>query len=195
MNAELRKELLEMAENDLATRARLSAEGELHKGYDVEMESVHLANARRLEAIIRRHGWPGSDLVGDDGSEAAWLIVQHAISLPEFVRRCLEELGTAVNEGRALPSHYAHLYDRIAFFEGRPQRYGTQSDWDALGQMRVWKLEDEARVNQFRREAELPPLESLVRDAGEIGEEPPADPDERIKQFLDWARETGWREA
>lgn len=195
MNEALRKELLDMAARDAATRARLAASGELFDGYAPEMETVHLANAKRLGEIIDEHGWPGIEMAGADGADAAWLIVQHAISLPEFSRRCLEEIGRAVNDGLAPPSHYAFLYDRIAFFEGRPQRYGTQSDWDAAGKMRVWRLEDEGRVNIFRAEAGLDPLERLEHDADEIDEPPPRDPDERAKQFVDWARETGWREA
>jgi hypothetical protein len=65
---------------------------------------------------------------------AAWQIVQHAIGDPEFQRRSLELVRGAARRGDADPLQVAMLDDRILFFEGRLQLYGTQFDWDANGQ-------------------------------------------------------------
>ena len=39
--------------------------------------------------IIEEFGWPLQSVVGKDGSEAAWLIVQHAVLEPEFQEECI----------------------------------------------------------------------------------------------------------
>src|SRR5688500_12493537 len=84
MNEALRRELLSLREEDMRVREQLSADGSLFEGYHPHMEAVHRHNAARLREIIGEYGWPGASLVGTDGAEAAWLIVQHAISEPEF---------------------------------------------------------------------------------------------------------------
>lgn len=184
---------MEMAAEDARVREELAATGELFDGYCPKMEAVHLANAAELEKIIDEYGWTGKSLVGKDGAEAAWLIVQHAISLPEFSRRCLNLIENAVKEGEAEPYQFAYLQDRINFLEGKPQRFGTQSDWSEEGKMQVWTLEDEEKVNEFRAEVGLKPLENLIWENEETKENQPKDFAKRQKESLDWAKKTGWR--
>ncbi|MCA1640229.1 MAG: hypothetical protein LC768_18215, partial [Acidobacteria bacterium] len=83
--------------------------------------------------------------------------------------------------------------DRICFFENRPQRYGTHSDWNESGKMEVWKLEDEVRVNEYRTEIGLKPLKSLTWEMDETRENKPKDWRKRQDEFLKWTKETGWR--
>ena len=74
-NELLRSEIVAMAENDLAVREELIADGSLtNQGYHPRMEAVHKRNASRLTLIIDRYGWPGISLVGEDGARAVWLI-------------------------------------------------------------------------------------------------------------------------
>lgn len=49
----------------------------------------------RLKAIIDRHGWPGKSLVGEDGAQSAWLLVQHADVDLAFQERCLTLMRAA----------------------------------------------------------------------------------------------------
>ena len=58
-------------------------------------------------AMIEEHGWPGNSLVGEDGSHAAWFILQHSIERPDLQRRCLPLLSTAVANGEAAPAQAA----------------------------------------------------------------------------------------
>src|SRR3954447_14617509 len=133
MNKQLREQLLQLVTEDRRVRAQLAATGELFQGYAPQMAEVHLHNAQVLEAMIKTWGWPGKSLVGEEGAGDAWLIVQHAIGSPSFQRWCLPLLKEAVAHGEAEPAQVALLEDRIAFFERRPQRYGTQFDWDEEG--------------------------------------------------------------
>ncbi|HEX8290458.1 MAG TPA: DUF6624 domain-containing protein [Pyrinomonadaceae bacterium] len=186
--------LLGMAEEDRRVRAELAATGELFRGYAPRMEEVHRRNARVLESIIDRYGWPGKSLVGDDGADAAWLVLQHAVGSPQLQRRCLAVLREAVARGEMEPAHLAYLEDRICFFERRPQRYGTQFDWDERGRLSPWLLEDPERVDEYRLSVGLGPLAERLEQARREtadGAKPP-DPEGRKEEMLAWAKSVGW---
>jgi hypothetical protein len=183
-----------MLDEDTRVREDLAATGELYDGYAPRMAEVHARHARELEAIIDEYGWPGRALVGDDGAHAAWVVLQHAIARPRLMRRGHLLLQEAVSRGEADPAHAAALEDRIRCFEQRPQRYGTQFDWDEHGRMSPLPLEDPARVNAYRREVGLCPLEERLEQVRAVlGRElPPADSQGRRRAALDWARSVGW---
>src|SRR5262245_25282419 len=155
---ELRAELLAMAEEDQRVRAELAADGSLFDGYHPRMAEVHRQNAARLSALLDQHGWPGAAVVGEDGSAAAWLVLQHAIGDPPVMCRGLELLAR-LEPGTVDPVQLAMLEDRIRAFEGRPQRYGTQYDWDDRGQLSPLPIEDPGSVDDRRRAIGLGPLE------------------------------------
>jgi hypothetical protein len=193
LDAELRRRLLEMAEEDGRVRSELAATGELFEGYAPRMAEVHRRNARELEAVIEARGWPGKSLAGDDGARAAWLILQHAIGDPELQRRCLPLLREAVARGEMEPAHAAYLEDRICFFERRPQPYGTQFDWDEEGRMSPWTVEDPEGVDERRRSVGLGPLaERVAQTRAEMSEPAPPDLEKRRAEMLAWAKSVGW---
>lgn len=162
-NRDLFEDLERMVDEDNRVRAELAAAGELSGGYHPRMEAVHRDNARRLKEIIAEHGWPGRSLVGDEGATYAWLILQHAISDPEFQRHGLELLKAAVARGDAPASHVAYLEDRIRTFEGRPQLFGTQFGFDAFGELTPLPIEDPEHVNERRRALGLDTIEHRTR--------------------------------
>jgi hypothetical protein len=195
--AELRRELLVMAEQDLRVRAELATEGSLFDGYHPRMQAVHDAHAARLEAITDAVGWPGESQVGRDGAAAAWLIVQHAIARPAVQRRAPTALQAAVARGTAPALQGAMLEDRIRTFEGRPQRYGTQLDWDASGELSPLPIEDPAGLDARRRSVGLGPLAAALVDqrraAAEAQERQPAEWVARQREMEAWLRAVGWR--
>jgi len=187
--------LVALAARDLETRERLAADGSLFDGYHPEMEAVHKANARELDAIIAAVGWPGAALAGEEGAEAAWLIAQHAIGLPRFQRKCFDLLKAASAAGEAPAWQMAMMLDRIRVNEGRVQVYGTSFDWDEDGQLSPRPIEDPDGVEQRRAEVGLEPLEAAkarirARDGSQT---PPADLAEHRRRMDAWAREVGWR--
>jgi hypothetical protein len=197
VNHLLRDELLSMAAEDRRVRAELMAEGSLGDGYHPRVEEVHRRNAARLKEIIEHHGWPGRSLVGEDGAHAAWFILQHAIGEPALQRRGLGLLREAVAAGEAPAIQAAYLEDRIRFFEGRPQVYGTQYDWDEAGELSPHPIEDIGGVDERRRAVGLGPLEEHTRrmreDVARSGEGPPADRVGHRRKMEEWARSVGWR--
>lgn len=194
---DLRQLLLSLARRDLETRQRLAADLSLFDGYHPEMREVHEENAAILDGIIEERGWPTSGMVGEDGAEAAWLIVQHAIALPLFQRKCLELLQDAAAAGSVPPWQAAYLLDRILIYEGKPQVYGTGFDWDEDGLMSPRPIADPAGVDERRSAVGLPPLaEATARHRLQVESEKqpkPASYAERQRNFDDWVRSVGWR--
>lgn len=148
MNAELRDELLGMHDHDLRVRRELIERGELYgphlprDWYHPRMAEVHRANNARMNAILDEHGWPGHSLAGENGAEAAWLIVQHAILDPELQPRALALLEQAVKDGEAPARHHAMLTDRVLMEAGEPQIYGSIHVGNPDGGLMPWPIRD-----------------------------------------------------
>ena len=100
-------------------RAELAASGELFDiGYEPRMARVHERNARRLLRTIDSVGWPGTDLVGPDGAEAAWIIPgevedpqqlgerRRAVGLPPLAEQMEAARSRATSEGDRPPADY-----------------------------------------------------------------------------------------
>jgi len=194
--ATLATELIAMANTDDELRARLLDCGDLFGGYHPQMRALHERNAARLLAIVRAHGWPTIDRVGRKASESAWRIAQHSISRPDVMRAALASIEAA-GEGLVEKRQLAYLEDRIAVFEGRPQRFGTQIDWDDDGRLSPVSLADPARVDQLRASVGLSPLaEQLAKaraGARREGERVPSDLAAYRAASNAFAREVGWR--
>jgi hypothetical protein len=192
MNEALRAELVAMRAEDLRVREELLKSGELGNGYAPSMEAVHRKNAQRLREIIAGYGWPDTQLAGSEGALAAWFIAQHAIGEPDFQRYALALIQEKVNHGEVPPAQEAYLSDRVAMYEGRPQRYGTQSLPWLDGQYRRWKTEDPEHLNERRAAMGLPPVED---DPPET--EPTSEArilyQKWLKGYEEWLHRTGWR--
>lgn len=188
MRDDLRRELVALATEDARVREELAADGSLFEGYHPRMEEVHRGNGLRLATILDEVGWPGRSVVGPEAAEAAWRIVQHAIGDPALQRRCLVLLQDAAARGEAPAWQPAMLEDRIRYFEGRPQIYGTQLEADDEGVLHPYQTEDPERVNERRRTVGL---EALSDDLGRIP--PRADRARFDSEYRAWLRRVGWR--
>lgn len=193
MRTDLRDQLLALAREDDRVRERLAKGGSLFAGYHPEMEELHRTNADHLRAIVNEIGWPGRSAVGEDGAHAAWQILQHAIGEPALMRGMLPAVQQAAADGEASKVDLAMLEDRIRVFEGRPQRYGTQVDWDEAGMWMVpmGTVEDPGSVDARRRAVGLEPM--VWRRPPPPDEEPPEDVEARRREMDAWARRVGWR--
>ena len=150
---ELRSELLAMMEEDQAEQT-----GEL-------ATNNYTARTERLAEILDEHGWPGFDLVGEDGSTAAWVIAQHADLDPDLQQQALELLRAAAEEGQASKGDLAYLEDRVAVAAGEDQQYGTQMRCAEDGSPApATPIADESSVDERRAEAGLPPLEDYLAE-------------------------------
>lgn len=196
MSEELRRRLIGMAAEDARLRDELLRGGSLFEGYNARAAELHARNGRELAAIVEQAGWPGRALVGEDGAEAAWRVLQHAVGSPPLQRGCLPLLRRAAARGEVPGAYPAWLEDRIAFSERRPQRYGTQFDWDRVGRMSAWPIDEPEDVDERRAAVGLPPVAEQQRRIREQvareGERPPADYERRQREIREWAWKVGW---
>jgi hypothetical protein len=161
----LREELLKRREVDQAIRNELIAKGSQHRDKAIlaRMEKIDADNTARMKQIIQQFGWPGPDLVSDDGTEAAFILVQHAEYA--FQKETLPLVRDAYRAGRLPGQFYALLLDRVLVREGKPQVYGTQAKgfdkWRGKEPV-LEPIEDEANVDKRRAEVGLPPLSEYL---------------------------------
>lgn len=185
-----------MKRADLELRQILLETGELNDGYNPEMEALHLKNTSELERIIDDIGYPTIAKIGKEASDAAWLVIQHSISNPGFMRRCLRLMEKEKEQGLIDPINVAYLSDRIAVFQGLPQLYGTQYDWDLHGLLSPNPYDDIKLVNQRRASIGLTSLEEntiqIRARTEQEGGKPPSDLKTRTKAYNSWREKVGW---
>jgi len=182
-----------MRAEDLRVRQELLDAGELGGAYVPRMEAIHIKNAARLRELIAEHGWPAEDIAGKDGAEAAWIITQHAIGEPDFQKHALRLLNECATAGRTPAWHAAYLEDRIAMYEGRPQRYGSQwFDDQRDGRARPWKMSNPERVDEFRASVGLPPLHPIPPPGPDLPEDQRKAIEENQRWWAEWLASKGW---
>jgi len=190
------KKIIELKNADFILRARLIQNAQHSEGYNEEMEALHNDNAKMLNEIIDRIGYPTSDKVGKEASEAAWLVIQHSIAQPSFMKKCVKLLEKEVEQHKADPIDLAYLSDRIAVFEGKPQLYGTQFDWDENGELSPDPFDNLTKVNDRRRSVRLNTLDEQTQIMREQvkneNQTPPKDFEKRKQKYDQWRKIVGW---
>jgi hypothetical protein len=162
-NPALRQELLERVERDQAIRNEWIKIGidKADSAFIARIQKFDADNTARMKQIVKQYGWPGPELVGNDGAEAAFLLVQHADADHAFQKEMLPLVREAYLAKKLTGQDYALLLDRVLVREGKPQVYGTQTkpshEWKGK-QPELAPIEDEANVDKRRAEVGLPPL-------------------------------------
>ena len=110
-------------------------------------------NLIKVNKVLSEGGFPRKSQVGEFATLAVWLVFQH--NSLEHQEVFLPQMEEAVRNGDVAPKYLAMLKDRIDVREGRPQKYGTQLGNDG----KICPLLDASRVNEWREEVGLPPLE------------------------------------
>lgn len=190
------QKIIDLKNRDLVVREKLVKSGQLGDGYNEEMKELHNRNAELLNDIIDEIGYPTIKKVGKEANEAAWLVIQHSIVKPAFMKKSAALLEIAVNENNADPKSLAYLIDRIAVLEGKPQLYGTQFDWDETGNLNPNLYDDLIKVNERRKSIGLNTLEEqtevIRRQAKNENQSPPADFGKRKQEIEEWKKTVGW---
>ncbi len=171
---ELAGELVAMAAADQQVRSELVAFIQDHPGEDpslqlaLRMLSLDAENTARIQTIVAEHGWPTSELVGREASRAAWLLVQHADSAPDFQAAVLGELEPLLAEGAIDRRDYALLTDRVLVAREQAQRYGTQYVTRTVEGVPVFApatpIEDPANLDARRASMGLEPHADYVEE-------------------------------
>lgn len=160
--AALRRELLKRVEEDQAIRNDLTSKGveKLDEAILARMQAIDTSNTEFMRVIVRQYGWPTPPLVGRDGTEAAFLLVQHANLA--FQKEMLPLVKKAYKSGDLSGQSYALLLDRVLVGQGKRQVYGTQAKLKG-NEFVPDPIEDEANVDKRRAEVGLPPLSEYLK--------------------------------
>jgi hypothetical protein len=198
-NADLRSELLAMCADDQAAVGAFLADADNHRHQFGRMQTIRSgtpwpyalleweppedapATARRvislvnthtarLRGIVTEYGWPGRSLVGEDGADAAWLLLQHVNSRvttirsaagDDFCRSCVMLLRDAVMRGEAHPRHLAAIADSLRLGDDEPPEFASlpdQYERDDHGRpVFRWNV-NVTEIDQRRAAIGLPPL-------------------------------------
>ena len=118
-------------------------------------------NVIKVTRILDEYGWLGPEVVGNRGSNALFLVIQHAEI--ETQEKYLPMLKQAAMDGKAEPGMLAYLQDRIAIRKGERQIYGSQLGKDPeTGESYVMPLTDPEHVNERRAEVGLGTIEEYI---------------------------------
>ena len=147
----LRLKLLKIRESDQNIRNQFlqaysseSRNQQLVDSLSLEMHRIDSLNQMAICDILDHRGFVGRSVVGN-ACETFWLVIQHAPL--ELEKKYLPVFQKAAAQHDLMPSQVAMMEDRIAMFEGRPQKYGTQMYEDANGKMVLWDVLDPSKVN------------------------------------------------
>lgn len=165
-NTALYTELLAMQMADQEVRTRLidvmKSGQQPSPALRQELARIDRGHAARMWQIINQYGWPTRTEVGHEGASAAWLIVQHADHDVKLQKKALALMEPLVKKGEADGSDFALLFDRVRVNSGQKQRYGTQMH-EVNGMYEMKPLENPKKVDQWRKEVGLPPLEDYFK--------------------------------
>jgi hypothetical protein len=123
-------------------------------------------NLRELEVLLTVKGWPERSKVGSEAASAAFYILQHSNATAQEKYLPLFEKACRANEGDW--RQYALMFDRMRMNRNKPQRFGTHAYMDprAGKTNHLYPLEDELRVDEWRKEIGLEPLDEYLRKSG-----------------------------
>jgi len=169
----LAAEINAMAKVDQQVRQKLIDQGVFSKptpdGFKEMMEIDH-RDTERMKWIVKEFGWPTPEMVGREASANAWLLVQHADADLPFQQRCLELIEPLARTHVIPGSNYVYLFDRVRVNTGRIQRFGTLGK-DQGGVVWIQPVEDPKRVDAWRKQYGLEPLEEYAKGLAQVMKE------------------------
>ncbi len=124
------------------------------------MQYVDSINHVEICNILETRGWVGKDIVGD-ACQVFWLVIQH--TSVESQQKYLPLFREAVERGEMQASAVAMMEDRVAVFEGKPQKYGSQVQRGEDGKYTPFELLDATKVDEWRAEVGMQPLDEYLK--------------------------------
>ncbi len=119
------------------------------------------SNRTKIEAILNKYGWLGTDRIGEEGNATLFLVIQHSDLVVQ--ERYLPMMRDAVKRGNAKSNSLALLEDRVALRQGKRQIYGSQVSWNMkTNEYYVLPLNDPDNVDKRRAEVGLQALSDYL---------------------------------
>lgn len=135
------------------------------KEWKATKDSIYRSNQVRAEQILNKYGYPGYDILGENGTYLYFALVQHADHDPEFQKRALNMMRQEVEYQNASPQDFAFLTDRVELNTGGKQIYGTQVTYNLIsGKASPRPTIDPDQINERRAKVGLEPIETYLAD-------------------------------
>jgi hypothetical protein len=118
-------------------------------------------NQMELDALIDKYGWPRIRDVGMEAARAAFTIILHSDS--KLINKHIASIKRMCEEKELPWERYATIYDRALWYENKPQKYGTHTQYnEEKGAEELYPLENASRVDEWRSEIGLEPLKDYL---------------------------------
>jgi len=138
-------------------RAKYGMQSLEAKKQDSTTHLIRASNLIEIDKILKKHGWPGEDKIGEEGAHSLFAIIQHANmnTRPKYVPIIQE----AVKNGNCRARYLAGIEDRIATDNGELQIYGDQVKYYPLTEtFDVWPIINPENVDKRRASIGLQPI-------------------------------------
>ena len=126
-----------------------------------ESKNTDIENTNKLKEIINSYGFPTLKMVGIDGMEAVFYLLQHSNSDINWMESQLSNVEQSEKNGDMNKSDLAYFIDRIMTLKNNTQLYGTQFiNIDFQNNSIQWiPIEDNLNLNIRRKKMNLMPIE------------------------------------
>jgi hypothetical protein len=164
VNEDLQSQLIKMAQQNQQVRQSLEKYNteNIPPALQTLASQIDKLQTQTLKEIITLHGWPTKKKVGEKGTQAAFILVQHSKNLvfqqdmlPLIIQSFLDKGGIAGKD-------VARFTDSVSIRLGKKQVFGTQVKW-IDGKVVFAPIENEDSVNLLRAQMGMPPLEEYKR--------------------------------
>jgi hypothetical protein len=129
-------------------------------------EEVDKPHTKRLNEIVQKYGVPDAKLVGAEGMEAYYLLLQHSNDLT-LKQKSLKGIEKAFKAKLLSPADYANFTDRLLVNLGKPQIYGANFDIKN-GKMVMSPTKDMKNLDRRRKAIGLPPIAEYMKMLEEV---------------------------
>ncbi len=122
-----------------------------------------------LKKVVDKYGWLTISKFGKDVSYQVGILVTHTQD-KKFAQKCLRLMEENIDD--IDKTNFAIVYDKVMISAGKLQKYGTKlkSYFKDNGEVvtEVMPLENPEKVEEFRRQVGLPPLEEYIRNSEKL---------------------------
>lgn len=125
-----------------------------------QMKEIDEENIELVSSLLTNGLPEGLNL---ESYEAIWLIIDHAGIKQQ--KQYLPLMKRASKKGLISANDLATLTDRIMMYEGKPQKYGTQSytvNVDGKQMIYIWPVSNPRKLNRLRKEINTCSIEEYV---------------------------------
>lgn len=158
--------------------------------YDPGMQQIHEENAAYVNDLVDTYGLSVLMNESDEIAEAVFIMIQHAISMPDFMKSMFSKLQE-VSPSR--PIYIAYMTDRILSMSRQPQQYGCSYDYDESGQMVMyWVRDDRETINARRLAIGLSSVEENEQRFIHLSPMTPEAARDYLHRQHQWLMDTGW---